>query len=339
MTPIYVILHLALLAIVLACVGVFTMLATALLMALILLRPKRMSDGKAVYLLHRLNPADLGLQYETVQFAVRDEQTHRPMPIAGWWIPCQSGPSLSSADAGSTTPSRRTCLILHGYTDAKVGGIAWAPLLVSLGFNVMAIDLRAHGESGGVFSTAGFFERHDVNQVIDQIRAGQPDETQTLVLLGVSLGAAVAAAVAVERNDIAALILECPYVDFPHAVLSHLDRLGVPGRSIQRLALWFCRKIAAIDFRQVRPVDLIPRISCPLWLVQVEDDPFVPPKDRAVLSNALRQRPADAGIGEEWLVPNCYHVLAMNEKPQEYRQKLAGFLEHALDPHPAVAAR
>ena len=39
------------------------------------------------------------------------------------------------------------------------------------GYHVLVIDLRAHGESGGSHSTAGFFERHDLNQVINDLRA------------------------------------------------------------------------------------------------------------------------------------------------------------------------
>ena len=56
-------------------------------------------------------------------------------------------------------------------------------------FNILAIDLRAHGESGGAHSSAGFWERHDVNQVIDQPKSARPAETRQILLFGISLGA------------------------------------------------------------------------------------------------------------------------------------------------------
>src|SRR5438270_822164 len=129
-----------------------------LLMARGILQPPRMTDWKAIYRLHRLSPGDLGLSFDNQNFNVRDARTNRPLHIAGWWIP-------HPAAAG------RCAILIHGYADAKVGAIAWAPLLHEMGLNILAIDLRAHGDSGGHFSTGGYFERDDVNQVIDQLFA------------------------------------------------------------------------------------------------------------------------------------------------------------------------
>jgi hypothetical protein len=117
-------------------IGVAMCGAMVFIMAQMLLRPRRMSDGRALMLLHRISPADLGMEYEEVSFKVIDQCDGLPLTIAGWWIP--------------TPDSQGKCaVIIHGYSDAKVGGIAWAPLLRSLGFKLMAIDFRAHGQSGG----------------------------------------------------------------------------------------------------------------------------------------------------------------------------------------------
>src|SRR5580658_944263 len=182
MSPGTIILHLALLALVLLAVGAIALIGTVFAMALVLLKPARMSDAKAILYLRRLSPSDLGLPYEEIFFRVIDPKTTRPLKLTGWWIPAPSD-------------SDRTVLLLHGYTDAKIGGIAWAPLFRSFGFNVLAIDLRAHGQSEGRFTTAAFFERHDVAQVIDQLRHRWAAQSRRLVLFGASLGAAVASAV------------------------------------------------------------------------------------------------------------------------------------------------
>jgi hypothetical protein len=41
-------------------------------MALMLLRPRRMRDARAIFMLHRLSPADLDLEFEDVSFQVMD---------------------------------------------------------------------------------------------------------------------------------------------------------------------------------------------------------------------------------------------------------------------------
>ena len=50
--------------------------------ARVLLMPTRMSDGRAMALLRRLSPGDLGLKFHEMSFAVSDEQSGAAMKIA-----------------------------------------------------------------------------------------------------------------------------------------------------------------------------------------------------------------------------------------------------------------
>src|SRR5438876_10553277 len=96
------------------------------LMARFLLRPPRMTDGKAAWLLRRLTPLDLGLSFTPLTFTIRDELSQKPLSLTAWWIPHEN----------STT----TTILLHGYADAKVGAIAWAPMFHELGHHILALD-------------------------------------------------------------------------------------------------------------------------------------------------------------------------------------------------------
>src|SRR5688572_14549042 len=97
-------------------------------MARTLLRPTRMTDAKATWILKRLSPGDLDLNFEDLKFRVRDEQSGEPLDIAAWWIPASAGRAGAGAGAGGAGLTR-TVLLIHGYADAKVGAIAWAPTL------------------------------------------------------------------------------------------------------------------------------------------------------------------------------------------------------------------
>src|SRR5437762_3574893 len=90
--------------VVLLVVGLGMGIGMVFLMARMLLRPRRMTDGRAAYLLKRLSPLDLGLEYEIVSFDVGER-----VRIAGWWIPCQG--------------SKNCAVLIHGFADAKVGAI------------------------------------------------------------------------------------------------------------------------------------------------------------------------------------------------------------------------
>jgi uncharacterized protein len=290
--------------------------AVVVFMALGLLRPRRMSDARALIILRRLSPSDLGLEFEDISFQIRDEQTGGKLNIAAWWIPL--------AEAGG-----KCAIVVHGYSDAKVGGIAWAPLLRSLGYSVLAIDLRAHGESGGKNCTAGYWERHDLNQVIDQFKASHPVQAKQIILFGVSLGAAVCAAAAVGRDDLAAVILECPFGDYQSAASRHGNNLGTPGRMFQLPAFKIAQWIAGCDFSAVRPADLIPKIPCPVMVIQSGDDPYLSEADRAVVKAAVQSRGAERGPSLCLELPGVHHVVGLRADPEGYGRKVEEFLDSA----------
>jgi pimeloyl-ACP methyl ester carboxylesterase len=294
-------------------------------MAFTLLMPQRMTDGRAAWILKRTSPHDLGLAFVDQRWTVREQRTGRPMTIAGWWIP--------------TVPeSDKTAVVIHGYGDAKVGGIAWAPLLRELGFNVLAIDLRAHGQSEGLYSTAACWERFDVTQVLDQVLAERPEATRRVVVLGVSLGAAVSAAVAGMRDDVSATILECPYSSYRRAIRSHAERSGMPGRMFQRAATRLAEWIARADFDSMSPVKTIGGMKCPVMVIQSGDDPLVTSEDAAQIEAAVRARPAESGPNVYWAVPTARHVMAMSSFPDDYKEQVAAFLSAAMGKRPSAAA-
>lgn len=288
----------------------------AYLMARFLLRPPRMSDGKAAWLLKRLTPLDLGLSFTPVSFTVRDELTKESVKIAGWWMP-QDG-------------SSKSVILLHGYADAKVGAIAWAPMFGELGYNILALDLRAHGESGGEISSGGYWERHDLNQIINDLRARYPQQTQHLVIFGASLGAAVAVAVAAERSDIDALILESPFADFRHAAAANFHLLGIEAAFLHRAAVGLAEKMAHADFAAIRPLDLIAKSEAPILIIQGAEDALTSVDDQNELERAIAQRTDGSSY---WRLENVPHLMPLASDPAKYSQRIAGFLTKL----PAVA--
>ena len=320
---------LVVLGVVLIGVGVATSAAVVWLMARSLLRPPRMTDGKAAWVLKRLSPGDLGLRYEELAFEVRDERSGRPLRVKAWWIPANAGAAPD-----------RCVVMLHGYADAKVGVIAWAGPWHEMGFNILALDLRAHGQSGGDESTAGFFERHDVEQVINQLRAERPGQTRQVVLFGVSLGAAVAAAVAAtgDGGSVDAVVMDSCFADFRTAATAHMEALGLPGGPFPRAALWLAERTSGARFDEVRPVDLLGKIRCPVLVIAPTPDLFCTDAQAAAMEQALRGRAAHAGPGRVWRVDGVGHLRAGHADPARYRREIEMFLWEALAGSHAVSA-
>src|SRR3954454_22051011 len=114
------------LLIVLLLVGMLVSAGAILLMAYGLVRPPRMTDLKALYLLGRVSPAELGLAFDDVTFEVREEAGGGGVRIVGWWIPVRHPDAAAGGNGdGPRGGAGRCVVLLHGYADARVGAIAW----------------------------------------------------------------------------------------------------------------------------------------------------------------------------------------------------------------------
>ncbi len=143
------------------------------------------------------------------------------------------------------------------------------------------------------------------------------------------MGAAVAAAGAAAGVRVDGVILDSPFVDF-RSFAGHLwDQAGFPGRWFQNLAIELAEKIAHADFSEVRPVDLLAKIACPVMVIAPAADRLAAPGDLIALGEALaaRTRPADDLF---WTAPGAGHALAIAVEPEEYRRQLERFLNGAI---------
>ncbi|HEV7300004.1 MAG TPA: alpha/beta fold hydrolase [Tepidisphaeraceae bacterium] len=299
------------LVLILLLAGAFAFVGTAALMARLLLWPPRMTDGKALYLLKRLSPTDIGIAYESITFTVRDDRSGRDMKFASWWMP-------------ASQPSTTTVVLLHGYADAKVGGIAWAPTLLGMGLNVLAVDLRAHGDSDGTQVTAGYFERHDLDAIVSQLKGMHAAASQSIVLFGVSLGSAVAIATADLRDDVSAVVMDSPFADYRAAIDVHARLLGAPGGIVARLAATIAEWMSGANYDKVRPVDLVARSKCPVLIIQGALDPFCDAECRAALAQAC----ASAAAGSTQVVlDDVGHLAGLRDASEAYERAIRTFLK------------
>jgi fermentation-respiration switch protein FrsA (DUF1100 family) len=151
-----------------------------------------------------------------------------------------------------------------------------------------------------------------------------------VVLFGVSLGAAVVGgAAALRPGDVGAVVMDCPYSDYPTAAATHARVMGMPGPWFQRLAVWMAQRISGADFYAASPVRVIPGLACPLMVIHGTDDLFVDPVDMDAVGAAVKARPAGLGPTVYWRAAETHHVLAVRTDPAEFARRVGAFLEAA----------
>jgi alpha-beta hydrolase superfamily lysophospholipase len=126
--------------------------------------------------------------------------------IAGWYIP-------AAGDADATAP---TLVIVPGWKSNKSEVLKYAPFFHDR-FNLVLLDLRNQGRSGGDTTTFGVREQQDVRAVVDWLE--RTKHPTWIGGMGNSMGAATVTAAAAADPRIEALIL-----DSMHA--SIVDTLG-----------------------------------------------------------------------------------------------------------------
>jgi len=114
-------------------------------------------------------------------------------PIDLWVIKSRrKGTGAATTRPAATQPSSRgTVVILHPLLAGKAWFLKTGVDLAARGFNVVLMDLRAHGYSGGKYTTWGAKEKHDVKTVVDTLLE-EGAIAEPIYVLGSSMGGAVA---------------------------------------------------------------------------------------------------------------------------------------------------
>jgi len=209
-----------------------------------------------------------------------------------------AGVTLRGWACGVDPPIHGTVVYLHGVADNRASAAGVVPRFLARGFNVVAYDSRAQGESGGDACTYGFFEKDDLRRVIDTLPA------KPVVLIGTSLGAAVALQAAAVDRRITAVIAAETFSDLRTVATERAPRFFT-GSTIDR-AFQRAEADARFTVDDVSPVKAAEHITAPVLLIHGADDTDTPPSHSWRVFAALR------GQKEIVVVPEARHNQSLN---------------------------
>ena len=212
-------------------------------------------------------------------------------------------------------------VLLHGIRSTRLSMLERARILHDAGYSTVMIDFQAHGESPGDAITVGFLEKHDVRAAVQFARAEHPDEP--IAVVGVSLGGA--ATLLASPLDIDAVVLESVYPNIADAIHNRVAaRLGPLAWLPESLLLIQLRPRLGISPSELRPIDHIDGVGCPVCVVSGTDDQHTTESEtRSLYSAALEPKSL-------WLVEGAAHVDLLEHDPKGYRQNVLSFLDHHL---------
>jgi len=178
------------------------------------------------------------MDYEDVSLTTSDG-----VKLHGWFVP--------------SDPPRGTVLMFHGNGGNISHRLETIAIFHDLGYNAMIIDYRGYGRSEGSPGEEGTYRDAEAAWAyLTRTRKIDPDE---IVLFGRSLGAAVAAWLAVEKHS-AGLILESAFT-------------SVPDRGAEMYKFLPVRLLARIKYDTLGRID---KLRCGLLVIHSRDDEIIP---------------------------------------------------------------
>ncbi len=202
-------------------------------------------------------PARLGWRFEDVRFTAADGTR-----LHGWHIP-------ANADSGALRP-RLTVLLLHGNAGNISHRLDKLEILRNLGVDVLILDYRGYGESEGRPDEAGTYR--DARAGYEYLISTHGLDPRAIVLLGESLGSAVAADLAA-KAEVGGLVLEESFTSLAEVAQGMFPVLPVR---------WVIRN-------RYDTLERIGRVRAPVLILHSRDDEYFPFHHAERLAAAARE--------------------------------------------------
>ena len=223
----------------------------------------------------------------------------------------------------SSAPSARgAVLLLPGVRANRLSMVRRAEFLRRAGYSTLLIDFQATGESEGEAITFGWRERFDVRAAVQYLNTRMPG--RPVGVIGVSLGGA-ATLLAAPSLHLDAAVLEAVYPSIDRALVNRLEvRAGPLGRVAALLLLLQLRPRLGVSPDDLKPIDHIAQIDCPLLIVAGTADRYTTMDDTQLLFAAAREPK------EVWTIQGAAHVDFFEFAGDVYRQRILAFLARAF---------
>lgn len=226
-------------------------------------------------------------------------------------------------------PSQDWLVYAPGLGGTWKSGLCFARRFAQKGFNLLLLDMRSQGESGGTSVGYGHIERRDLVEWCEWIVSQDADAR--IVIAGFSMGAAAVLEASGEPDlpdQVKAILSDSAYADLWGEAMYLLGREGNGASFLLRLTLDIARFALragkqGLDLAAASAEEAIGRSSTPTFIVCGADDTAVP--------KGSSQRLASAAACEYELlvVPGAGHCCASLADPDAYYGAFFAFLDRA----------
>lgn len=253
------------------------------------------------------SPAQLGVDYRDVPMTAADG-----VALAAWYVPSTNGAAV---------------VLRHGAGSTRSDVLEHAAVLARHGYGVLMMDARGHGLSEGVAMDFGWYGDVDISAGVDFLAAQPEVDAERIGAVGLSMGGEEVIGAAASDPRIRVVVAEGATARTPQdkawmprvyglagSIQQHIDNVTYSVADALTSASTPTSLRSAVADAAARPMLLIAGEA-------VEEEPHAA---REIQSGS----PATVSV---WVVEGAPHVGGLATQPQEWQERVTGFLDGALD--------
>jgi len=280
-----------------------------------IVKPHRCNDAESrKYFTRGITPQEYNLSSKSFEITVRDS-----IPLKGWLV------------KSAIESSNGTILVVHGIGSCKEHQVGLSEVFALEGYDTIIFDLPAHGKSGGIYTTYGYYEKHDISELIDSLDAGG-ELAKPLGIFGNSLGGAISLQVMAEDDRFRCGVIESTFATLNEIAYDYMNRAFRPAtRGMIESALSKAGKLANFDPDSVRPEEAAKKIEQPVLMIHGEEDAHVSiDYGKRIFDNLASNK-------KEWYpIPGGTHDNLWQAGGEPYKQAFLGFFEKHMKREAAI---
>jgi alpha/beta superfamily hydrolase len=204
--------------------------------------------------------------YKRTDIILKNKRGHKL--VCSHWEPC------------NRELERLPCVVyLHGNCSSRVEAVSESRILLPMNITLFAFDFSACGKSEGEYISLGWYEKEDVECVIEYLR--RTNTVSTIGLWGRSMGAVTALLYGVTDPTIAGIVLDSPFSSLKLLVEELVkDKVSLPGFIVSgaiKMVKSSVKKRANFDLNDIEPINYAKNCFIPALFCSAKNDDFVKP--------------------------------------------------------------
>ncbi len=173
----------------------------------------------------------------------------------------------------------KCAIILQGRTESLLYSYYFAEPYAEKGYNILVVDLRAHGLSDGKYQTGGIKESEDIVAWVNYIE--KHFHIKQFLFHGICIGAATAIYATLSLQGNSKIVVERIITDGLYATYFEIFKQNFASYKkkpfpMLYLTFFLARLYTGVNFFKNKPIEAVSKIKCPILLIYSEEDSFCP---------------------------------------------------------------